>query len=86
MTEKLAKELSKFSPLAGGRVARNWNAAEIAADERVLDAGIGSVFSYGQVTNNNAAGSIFRAPIGGSRSGNRTKQTRRRHRKTRRNN
>jgi len=85
LTEKLAKELSKFSPLAGGRVARNWNAAEIAADERLLDAGIGPVFSYGQVTNNNAAGSIFRAPIGGSRGGGREGKTRRRRRKTRRN-
>ena len=81
LTDKLTKELSKFSPLAGGRVARNWNAAEIAADEQVLNVGIGAVFSYGQVTNENQSGSIFRVPIGGSRES----KTRRRRRKTRRN-
>jgi hypothetical protein len=81
LTEKLTKELTKFSPLAGGRVLRNWNAAEIAADERALETAISPVFTYGQATNDNAAGSIFRAPVGGRRLVNKTRRNRRKIRR-----
>jgi hypothetical protein len=77
LAEKWIKELAKFSPLGAGRVLRNWNAGETAADLRALETSIQPIFQASQVTPNNETSSAFRIPIGGS------KKTRRRNRYTR---